>query len=110
MKATIKDMERQQIIIDLIADDLLNYRLIAGLNTLGVIAADYYQSISTSVLKLIGFSDEERTDELYDFYEIQMLAIKDLEGAPELSQLSEIATKIYAELLTKQKGECLAST
>jgi hypothetical protein len=102
---TIKIDIEQQVIIDLISDDLLNLRLIGGLKNLGIEASEYYQEISTGVFKLIGFKEEERTDELYEFYDQEAMAIREIAGRPSGAELSELALRIYVELLVRKRGE-----
>lgn len=58
----------ETIILSLIKDDLRNTRLVHGLNNLGLQAGDYVLNIGTSILQLMGFEPEQRTEGLYAEY------------------------------------------
>lgn len=93
----------QQLILSLIKDDLINNKLINGLNTLGLSAGDYHLHLSETILNLIGLDTEN--DAIHDLYinltqQSESLDLTDITNREK--QLTRLATEIYSELL-KQK-------
>jgi len=77
----------ESIILSLIKDDLRNTRLVQGLNNLGLQAGDYVLDIGASILQLMGFKPEQRTEGLYAEYLDKLLAVQGQEaeaGAKEV--------------------------
>lgn len=60
--------KRKKLIIRLIANDLLNTKLVAGLLSLQVDASVYYLHQSKVVFQLMGFKKQDQTDLLLDLY------------------------------------------
>ena len=92
-----------QLILSLIKDDLINNKLINGLNTLGLSAGDYHLHLSETILNLIGLDTEN--DAIHDLYfnltqQSETLDLTDITNREK--QLTRLATEIYSELL-KQK-------
>ena len=92
-----------QLILSLIKDDLINNKLINGLNTLGLSAGDYHLHLSETILNLIGLDIEN--DAIHDLYfsltqQSETLDLTDITNREK--QLTRLATEIYSELL-KQK-------
>jgi hypothetical protein len=92
-----------ELILSLIKDDLINNKLINGLNTLGLSAGDYHLHLSETILNLIGLDTEN--DAIHDLYfnltqQSETLDLTDITNREK--QLTRLATEIYSELL-KQK-------
>ena len=92
-----------ELILSLIKDDLINNKLINGLNTLGLSAGDYHLHLSETILNLIGLDTE--SDAIHDLYfnltqQSETLDLTDITNREK--QLTRLATEIYSELL-KQK-------
>lgn len=92
-----------QLILSLIKDDLINNKLINGLNTLGLSAGDYHLHLSETILNLIGLDTEN--DAILNLYfnltqQSETLDLTDITNREK--QLTRLATEIYSELL-KQK-------
>ena len=92
-----------ELILSLIKDDLINNKLINGLNTLGLSAGDYHLHLSETILNLIGLDIEN--DAIHDLYfsltqQSETLDLTDITNREK--QLTRLATEIYSELL-KQK-------
>jgi hypothetical protein len=96
-------MTDSNLILSLIKDDLINNKLINGLNTLGLSAGDYHLHLSETILNLIGLDTEN--DAIHDLYfnltqQSETLDLTDITNREK--QLTRLATEIYSELL-KQK-------
>lgn len=50
--------QNTSLVLSLIKDDLINNKLINGLNTLGLSAGDYHLHLSETILNLIGLDTE----------------------------------------------------
>jgi hypothetical protein len=92
-----------ELILSLIKDNLINNKLISGLNTLGLSAGDYHLHLSETILNLIGLDTEN--DAIHDLYfnltqQSETLDLTDITNREK--QLTRLATEIYSELL-KQK-------
>ena len=92
-----------ELILSLIKDDLINNKLINGLNTLALSAGDYHLHLSETILNLIGLDTEN--DAIHDLYfnltqQSETLDLTDITNREK--QLTRLATEIYSELL-KQK-------
>ena len=96
-----------ELILSLIKDDLINNKLINGLNTLGLSAGDYHLHLSETILNLIGLDTEN--DAIHDLYfnltqQSETLDLTDITNREK--QLTRLATKIYSELLKTKAVGC----
>jgi hypothetical protein len=95
--------QNTSVVLSLIKDDLINNKLINGLNMLGLSAGDYHLHLSETILNLIGLDTEN--DAIHDLYfnltqQSETLDLTDITNREK--QLTRLATEIYSELL-KQK-------
>ena len=103
-------MEQNQnsnLVLSLIKDDLINNKLVNGLNTLGLSAGDYHLHLSETILNLIGLDTEN--DAILNLYfnltqQSELLDLTDI--ANREKQLTQLASEIYSELL-KQKQQAV---
>lgn len=58
----------RQLIIDLIANDLLHRKLLYGLHALHIEAGAYALHLSESIFTLMGYDPQQHTEALYDLY------------------------------------------
>lgn len=96
-----------ELILSLIKDDLINNKLVNGLNTLGLGAGDYHLHLSETILNLIGLDTEN--DAILNLYfnltqQSQLLDLTDIVNREK--QLTQLATEIYSVLL-KQKQQAV---
>jgi hypothetical protein len=97
--------QNTSLVLSLIKDDLINNKLINGLNTLGLSAGDYHLHLSETILNLIGLDTEN--DAINNLYfnltqQSETLDLTDITNREK--QLIQLATEIYSELL-KQKQQ-----
>ena len=87
------------LILSLIKDDLVNNKLVAGLNNLGLSAGDYHLQLSETILTMIGLDTED--DSINDLYfqltqQSESIDLSNI-GTRE-QQLNKMAQSIYSEL------------
>lgn len=72
--------QKEELIVDLITKDLINCKLVHGLQLLGVDASIYYLYLSQQVFRLMGkdVEPEETQEALHDFYTQQTLLVQQL--------------------------------
>lgn len=99
---TIIINESKSLIIRLIKEDLKNYRLVKGLNALGLTSSEYLLDIAYVVFRLMGFEEGQIDDDLNQLYVMltNNLEIDEL-GDPDL--LEQFSANIFAELLAEKK-------
>ncbi len=90
----------KNLVISLIKDDLVNNKLISGLNNLGLSASDFHLGLSETILTLMELDSEN--DSIQDAYfnltqQCSLLDLSDL--ANRGSQLDKLANNIYTALL-----------
>lgn len=90
-------MEKELTIL-LIKDDLTNYKLVMGLENLGLVPEQYFLHASEVVLAMMGIKEEKDKDEGYALYEKMKKETLRYNLANNPKKLDEIANKIYGEL------------
>lgn len=90
--------KRKELIISLIQDDLVNSKLIGGLNNLGIEASAYYLNLTHTIFKLIGFKKRQLTEEVYDAYFSWIGGVHTLDIALKATLFKELAEEIYEKL------------
>lgn len=94
---------RKNLIISLIKDDLINVRLVHGLEKLGLDSGNYYLHLSETIFKLIGLTADDE-----DFFEEYMDECKTVVNInifehPEL--LNGLALSLYNKLIEEYKSK-----
>lgn len=94
----MKAQQKKELILSLIKDDLINTKLVNGLNEMGLNADCYYLNLGDSIFKLMGFKEGEETDKVFDRYlELSEEAIS-MDISNSYQQVTDLAVKIYIEL------------
>ena len=90
----------KEFILTLIKDDLMNIRLIAGLQAIGLKdASDYHLHLSQTIFTLLGFEpDSDHENKIFDeYYETSRSVLNiDIFKFPE--KFDEFANEIYIKL------------
>lgn len=91
---------RKTLAISLIANDLINSRLVYGLRALDIDAEIYSLFLEIPILELIGFSGDERTEELHDLYAelVRKTAHNIKTGAGDYKAMEKLAIGIYEDM------------
>jgi hypothetical protein len=93
-------MQSEKLIISLIKDDLINSKLVNGLNQLGLCAGDYHLNLSETIFGLMGI-DGADSDKLLDYYINLTSASQDIDLsniAERGAALENLAYSIYSNL------------
>ncbi len=96
----METLDKKELIISLIKDNLINLKLVSGLNHLGLIADDYYLHLGDTIFKLMGFEASEQSDLIFETVfmgnseKIAQIAIS---GSKD--ELDLLSMEIYRELL-----------
>lgn len=101
--AYMKKTANKKLILSLIKDDLINTKLVNGLDALGLNAQDYLLHLSDTVFKLMGVKDDEKGEKLFEHY----LELKDnvrfIDGAKSHEAFHDLALAIYTDLVSRKK-------
>lgn len=95
-------METKSLIITLIKDDLINSKLVNGLNELGLDAGKYFINSSDTVFKLMGFQNHEFEEEIFQYYLELTAKAKNIDISESNAPLDDLCLEIYNELLVKR--------
>lgn len=94
----MKSQKEKELILSLIKDDLVNHKLLLGLDALGLRATDYYLNISDTIFSLMGFPENSDSDRVYELYLDLAKKAKFLNISESENQLDQLAQEIYMEL------------
>jgi hypothetical protein len=96
----METLDKKELVIRLIKDNLINLKLVSGLNHLGLIADDYYLHLGDTIFKIMGFEACEQNDLIFETVfmgnseKVTQIAIS---GSPD--ELDLLSIEIYRELL-----------
>lgn len=90
---------QEKLIRSLIKDDLINHKLVNGLGDLGLECDEYLLHLKETVLDLMGFTREQRTDRLYSEYMDRMGPLRLIDVRRNKAWLEVLAGDIYVWLL-----------
>ena len=92
----------KKLLLSLIKDDLINSKLLRGLNKAGLDADQYRLFLSGTIFDLLGYKNNERSDEIFSEY-IKLTEQSDKIGIKETpNTLDELANEIYVFLVRKR--------
>ncbi len=95
-------METKPLILSLIKDDLINSKLVNGLNDLGLDADKYSINSSDTVFKLMGFQNHELKEEIFQYYLELTATAKHIDISESNAPLDDFCMKIYNALIVKR--------
>jgi hypothetical protein len=90
---------KKELIISLIRDNLINLKLVTGLNDLGLIADDYSLFLGDTIFKLMGFEASAKSDLIFEKVFIANSEKVEQIDFSSLDELTLLSTQIYEELL-----------
>lgn len=91
-------MNKKQLIVSLIRDDLVSTRLVNGLGALGLDAGHYSLHLSETILRLLGFTHHQLYTVFNQYLKLTQLAQHVPRNNP--AKLNQLALEIYHALLT----------
>lgn len=92
--------KEKELVIRLIKDDLINYKLVSTLNDLGLHADSYLLGLSDTIFNLLQFPIDQSGDIAYEHYLKLTREVKHINIVHSPEQLHQLAHQIYAELIT----------
>jgi hypothetical protein len=96
----MEEMNKTELILSLIKDNLVNMKLIKGLNELGLIADDYYLNLGDTVFKLMGFEASERNDLIFErVFIANSEKVSQINFSESKDEVMRLSMQIYEELL-----------
>lgn len=99
---TMPTQKEKELLIRLIKDDLINYKLVSTLNELGLHADSYLLGLSDTIFNLMHFPNDKSGDEVYEHYLKLTREVKHINIVQSPEQLHHLAHQIYAELIALQ--------
>jgi hypothetical protein len=102
----MEEMNKTELILSLIQDNLINLKLIYGLESIGLVSNDYYLNLGNTIFKLMGFEESEKNDLIFEkvFVGNSEKVIK-LRFSDSKAEFMELSKEIYEELVFA-KGIC----
>ena len=94
----MKTITKKQLILALLKNDLINARLVYGLQTMGLDAGEYLLDLGGLTMRLMGFTKTQRTDELYHTYETLLQRVTQVDIMASHAPLDALALDMYARL------------
>ena len=99
----MKAKQSRALILSLIKDDLINSKLLRGLNKAGLDADRYCLFLSGTIFDLLGYPNNERSDEIFSEY-IKLTEQSDKVDIRETpNALDGLANEIYIFLVRKRR-------
>lgn len=94
----------EKLVISLIKDDLINLRLVHGLNALGLDAESYYTNLSSTIFGLMGIqTNDERMVKILESYIDSGKRVLRIDFEDHRDDLDELAVDIYDSLVSLKK-------
>lgn len=91
----MKTKNQKNLLLSLIKDDLINYKLVSALNALGLHATDYFLHLSDIIFDLAGFKNDAYSDEVYELYLQKIKTVQGIAINTSTKQLDALALDIY---------------
>ncbi len=97
-------LSNQKLIVSLIKSDLINYKLVSGLNDLGLQAHDYLLYLSEFIFDLMEFPESEQSEQTFEQYLQRLQEVKDISIKNNHEPLDTLALDIYNDLNRHKKN------
>lgn len=93
-----KKINSKQLITSLIKDDLIHTKLMNGLEAIGLVTIDYHIALSATLFDLLGFSNSEYSDEVFQFYLAEREKVNRIDIHKKRTAIDKLAVTIYDEI------------
>lgn len=101
----MKAKNKEKLILSLIKDDLINAKLINGLNEAGLNADNYCLHLSDTIFKLMGFEDDEEAETIYERYMELSRRAMFVNISHSNKPMEVLALQIYTEILSRKPAD-----
>jgi hypothetical protein len=95
-------MNKKKLILSLIKDDLINSKLVYGLNGMGLNAENYFLHLSDTIFDLLGYADNRETEQIFKRYIELSKHVLFIDITKSHKALDELVLKIYVELMGRR--------
>lgn len=96
----METLDKKDLVIRLIKDNLINLKLVYGLNHLGLIADDYHLNLGDTIFKLLGFEASEQSDLIFEtVFMGNSEKITQISISGSVDELNLLSMEIYRELI-----------
>jgi hypothetical protein len=96
----MEEINKTDLVLSLIKDNLINMKLINGLNNLGLIADDYCLGLGDTVFKLMGFEANDKNDLIFEkVFIANSEKINQIDVSHSKDEVMRLSMEIYQELL-----------
>ena len=93
---------KKKLILSLIKDNLINAKLVNGLNALGLNTGSYFLHLGSTIFELMGYEDNKHSDAVYEHY----LKLSEKAGYIDISKgdhaMDPLAMEIYVMLVKRR--------
>jgi hypothetical protein len=100
-------LSKKQLIISLIKDDLINSKLLHGLDRLGLYADDYMLHLADTIFKLLEIPEDENNEELFMYYMEQRKRTQNI-SIKSHHPFEALALDIYIALKSRKSKKAVA--
>lgn len=97
----MKKTANKKLILSLIKDDLINTKLVNGLDALGLNAQDYLLHLSDTIFKLMKINDSKKGEKLFEHYLDLKDNVRFIDSAKSHKAFDDLALAIYVDLVSK---------
>lgn len=94
----MKSLQKKNLIISIIKDDLIHTKLVQGLQALGLNAMDYHLHLSETVFELMNIQQDESTEGIFEYYLAELKKAKRFNINGSQQSFDALALSIYNEL------------
>ncbi|MCC6372358.1 MAG: hypothetical protein IT236_15245 [Bacteroidia bacterium] len=99
-------LDNKNLILSLIKDDLINTKLISGLENLGIDAGLYLLGISDAIFVLMGIDDGKKGEELFEYYlDLRDGKILRVDLKESYEAIDGLVLEIYDALIAKKLND-----
>lgn len=95
-------MNHKKLVLSLIKDDLINSKLIYGLNAMGLNAEHYFLHLSDTIFELLEYEDNRETEQVFKRYIELTKHVVFIDITKSQKGLNELVLKIYGELVGRK--------
>ena len=95
---------KENFIISLIVDDIINSKLINSLNKAGLDAGDYFLNLSKTIFRLMALDDTHENEEIFELYLVQLKRAENFD-IKSRERFENLAKEIYHTLDKVSSGQ-----
>jgi hypothetical protein len=101
-----KNIDEKDLTIRLIKDSLISFKLISGLNALGLNANDYSSILGDTIFLLMGLQNHEQSDFIFEsVFLTHAEKVRYIDFSSSMEELDALSEEVY-EALEFAKGIC----